>query len=376
MALYSPESLGIKPPPTGFQEGGWYAGRQYIGGTLGDPGVIHPNSKQIGAGQAVSQEVNNQSAAAQGVSPDQFNAYLAEQRKQTSANRAAASDPFGQASGTGTDGAGVAGGIGIPAAPQATLDLPSLYKNLYDTSGISDKQAKLSEDEKAYAAAQSTINDNPFLGEATRLGRLKKLQMDYDNSTANLRNDIATTKADIEMKLNLQTKQFDINSQAAQQALNQFNNLLQSGALEGASGQDIANITRSTGLSSSMIQSAIKANKAKNMKTQTIQFDDGSSQGFAIINSDTGEIISKQSVSVSKPKAASVSDQKTNDLQQTQSNLVSDIQRGVTLRDVVDHYVVPGGMSLEDVYRIYNSNSPYGQAKEELKDVKIGKFNS
>ena len=51
--LYSPESLGIKAPSGGFQEGGWYNGRHYWGGQLSDPGVINPISNQQGAGQEV-----------------------------------------------------------------------------------------------------------------------------------------------------------------------------------------------------------------------------------------------------------------------------------------------------------------------------------
>jgi hypothetical protein len=74
--IYTPEQLGIKPPAGGFQTGGWYQGRQYWNGTFSDPGVIHPWSNQQGAGQAVSQEVKAQSAAAQGVSLQQFNDYL------------------------------------------------------------------------------------------------------------------------------------------------------------------------------------------------------------------------------------------------------------------------------------------------------------
>ena len=52
MAVQSPEKLGIKPPSGGFKTGGWYSGRQFWGGTLGDPGVIHPSSDQPGAGGA------------------------------------------------------------------------------------------------------------------------------------------------------------------------------------------------------------------------------------------------------------------------------------------------------------------------------------
>src|SRR3990167_653722 len=51
-ATYAPEQLGIKAPSGGFQTGGWYSGRQYWNGTLSDPGVIHPQSNQQGAGGA------------------------------------------------------------------------------------------------------------------------------------------------------------------------------------------------------------------------------------------------------------------------------------------------------------------------------------
>jgi len=64
MAVYSPEQLNIKAPTGGFQQGGWYSGRQYWGGTLSEPGVIHPSSAQIGAGQAVSPEVIAQTSPA------------------------------------------------------------------------------------------------------------------------------------------------------------------------------------------------------------------------------------------------------------------------------------------------------------------------
>jgi len=59
MATYSPESLKITAATTGgkFQQGAWYSGRQFWNGTLSDPGTIHPESNQQGAGKAVSAEV-------------------------------------------------------------------------------------------------------------------------------------------------------------------------------------------------------------------------------------------------------------------------------------------------------------------------------
>ena len=62
MATQTPEKAGIKPPTGGFQQGAWYSGRQYWGGTLSDPNVIHPSSDQPGAGQSVSKEVVQQTA--------------------------------------------------------------------------------------------------------------------------------------------------------------------------------------------------------------------------------------------------------------------------------------------------------------------------
>jgi hypothetical protein len=111
-------------------------------------------------------------------------------------------------------------------------------------------------------------------------------------------------KADVQTQLDLASKQYDINSQASRDALSRFDSLLSSGALAGASGQDIANLTSQTGLSSTMIQAAINAAKAKGIQTQTINWDDGTNMGFAIIDQNTGDIIKKQTIGPSKPTAA------------------------------------------------------------------------
>lgn len=301
MATYSPESLGIKPPKEGFQQGGWYNGRQYWGGTLSDPGVIHPSSNQQGAGQAVSKEVNAQSAAAQGVSAPQLESYLDQQRKVVPKTNVLGQQLPGGGGGSlpggGSSLPGGGGGTGAGISAQPTLNLPELYKTLYDSSGISLLEGDLSAKEKEYIEAKGKINDNPFLSEATRVGRVAKIESLYNERTQSLRNDIATKKADIETKLNLETKQFDINSQSAQQALSQFNTLLAMGALDSANGDDIANITRSTGLSSNVIQSAISSKKQKDVQTQVItSTNDAGVVTATVINPQTGEIINQQSL--------------------------------------------------------------------------------
>jgi hypothetical protein len=104
-------------------------------------------------------------------------------------------------------------------------------------------------------------------------------------------------KADIETQLNLQTKQFDITSQASRDALERFNTLLKAGALDNAGGDDIANITKSTGLSTGAIQSAIQAKIVGGYTTETKAFDNGKQEGFVVYTTDKqGNVIKQQQI--------------------------------------------------------------------------------
>lgn len=322
--LYTPESLGITPPKEGFQQGGWYSGRQYWGGQLSDPGAINPLSTQQGAGQAVSPEVNAQSAQQQGVSAPQFESYLQQQRdiqakKQVQpAQQVQPTQPTQQTEATAA-GAGAGAGMGVVTQP--TINLPDIYKNLYTSSGITNIESSLSEKTKAYNETVAKIKDNPYLSEGTMTGRIKKIDEKFNADAASLKSDIAMKKADIETQLNLQMKQFDINSQQAKQSLDQFNTLLSAGALAGASGEDIANITRATGISSSMIQAAIANKKEKDKKATDTQVitstNDAGVVTATVINKDTGAIIKQQSLgnignqqTGAQPKAQTEGEQK------------------------------------------------------------------
>ena len=359
--LYSPESLGIKPPSGGFKEGGWYAGRQYWGGQLSDPGVINPLSNQQGAGQAVSKEVNAQSAAQQGVSSQQLETYLQEQRNVQAkqqvqpARTVQPQDMPGSAFQSNQPG----GDLGLTAP--ATINLPDLYKNLYEQKGISAIETELNNKAEAFADAQMKINDNPFLSEATRTGRIAKLTTDYNNRVKNDQDKLAMQKQDIATQLDIATKQFDINSQASKQALDQFNVLLQSGALAGASGNDIASITKATGISSSMIQSAIRSQADKDRQTSVTTVDDGKNIYSVVIDSKTGQIISKEAISASKPLQGTKPT--TSDKQDYYSNaLRSDAQNGLTLSQIFSLYT--GYLDPNTILYLYNANSKYGPAKE------------
>ena len=287
MAIYSPSSLSIKSPTGGFQQGGWYSGRQYWNGTLSDPGSIHPESNQVGAGQAVSNEVVAQT------NPNNVG-YIQQEQQKAQANPVEAvtsTMPTNTGSFNAATTTGQSAGVVNPAA---TINLPQIYEGLYAKSGVKELQDQYTQMEREFTEAKGKVNDNPFLSEATRVGREAKLQKLFDERTANVRNDIATRKADIETQMNLQTKQFDINSQQAQLALSQFNTLLDMGALNSASGEDIANITRATGLSSGMIQQAVQASKIKGYSTESQTFDDGTNEGFIIYTIDQmGNIVNQ-----------------------------------------------------------------------------------
>lgn len=354
--LYSPESLGIKPPSGGFQEGGWYNGRQYWGGQLSDPGVINPLSNQQGAGQAVSKEVNAQSAAAQGTTPEKLEGYLQIQRN----NQTAQPSGYAGAGVSGipdVSGGGGGGGVGFDATT-APLNLPDLYKNLSSEAGLADIEKNIADKANSFREAQLKINDNPFLSNARRTGRLSKLEMDYNQSVKNDIDTLAMKKQDIATQLDIATKQFDINSQSAKAALDQFNVLLQSGALAGASGADIAAITRSTGISSGMISSAINAQREKDVQTSVTTVDDGKNIYSVVINSKTGAIISKQVLSTSKPAAANATSTEKQDKLVIQSYLRSDAQKGATLSEIFGKY--QGYLEPDMIYQLYNANSKYG----------------
>jgi len=372
--VYDPASLNIKPPPGGFAQGGWYSGRQYWAGTLSEPGVEHPQSGAPSAGQAVSPEVIAQTA------PENV-AYIEEQRKQAAAAGIAPAAQYtpstqGQPSIPGLPSEGA----GMPAfTPPETINLPELYKSLTQDAGVRALEEKYSQQEKEFIEAKGKINDNPFLSEATRVGRIAKIESLFAERTANLRGDIATKKADVEMQLNLQMKQFDINSQQAQLALSQFNTFLGMGALDNATGEDIAGLTRSTGIPSSMIYSAIAANKKKNVNTQMVTSTAENGEVWAVaINSDTGEIINKTSLGIignvqtgrATTATKNVEAQFTSEAQTIQGQSIEGTWWGQFPQLVVKYAPY---MTLEKIYSLYLQSElgqMYGTPTENPKEIK------
>lgn len=346
------------------QTGGWYDGQQYWSGSLSQAGVIHNENPNQG-GTTVNPEVVKATNVQQGLPAGTNEAYLASKRATT---QQPSGSTYNQASTAGFGSTGSGTGIDFSSMQSPTLNLPDLYKNLYSTSGISDKEAEVTAKEKQFLEAKAKINDNPFTSAGQIDQRLKRLQDKYDLEVLPIKNEIAMKKADVETQLNLQTKQFDINSQNARDALSRFNVLLEMGALNNASGEDIANITRSTGISSEAIQSAIQANKDKNVKTSMSTFTADNGEVTAVVlDANTGSLISSTSLgrignaqNGTKPSEA----EKTAYYKDTARNYATS---GATLKDMFNNFTQY--LDPSDILNIYNASSPYGVATETWDDL-------
>lgn len=346
------------------QQGGWYDGQQFWGGTLSQPGQINSMSNQQGAGQAVSQEVIRQTNPANV-------GYINQQRQQAGLSPS----PTESLPSMPKSNINPSGSIGPMSTPE-TINLPKMYEDLYGSSGIRDIEADLNARTVAYNNEVAKIKDNPYLSEATMTGRIAKLDQKFAMDSASLRDQIATKKADIETKLNLQTKQLDINNQQTQMAWDQFNTLLASGALDNASGDTIAQITRSTGIPSDAIISAIGASKDKNNPVSVSTFTADSGEVYAVALDSKGNVVNRTSLGLignAQKSGGSGKISKDEEKQQNRESLIQSVKSGITLKSLLGYY--GSVLDTDTIVQLYNLYSPFGPAKEDIKDIKAGKFN-
>ena len=369
----SPESdPGGQPPPDGgFQTGGWYSGYQYWNGTFAQQaGVIHPASNQQGAGQTVSSEVNAQGDAAQGLAPGTNQAYI---DQQNATNEGGSGTSGASAGVSGASGTGVSGAMG---EPQGEVDLTGTYKGLLESSGVSALQDEYLEKERQFIEAKGKINDNPFLSEASRVGREAKITKLFNERTANLQNEIAMKKADVETMMNLHIKQLDMNSEATQRNIDNLNNFIAMGAFDGASGETIAEWTRKTGVSSDLILSAIEANK-KGEEPSLHYSENDSGEQFLTVVSSQGDVISQKSLGIGGEDGGGGGSTSGN----TESNFMQSAKtiRGKDINgqwwgefpQLVANYAPY--MSLEKIYQLYLKSSlgqQYGTPTEDAGEIK------
>ena len=180
------------------------------------------------------------------------------------------------------------------------------------------------------------------------------------------------------MQLNLQTKQFDINSQMAKDSLDRFNTLLSAGALDNVGGDTIAQLTQMTGISSDMIYSAINAQKKKNQETQVItSTNDSGEVTVSVIDPKTGNVISQKSLGTIGNAQGGAGGMATKDYQKSFVEDVPKTQaysdesgnwRGIFPQLVVKYARL---LSLDEIYRAYASagmTTP-GEDPAEINDL-------
>lgn len=290
-------------PSGGFQQGGWYNGRQYWNGTFSQPGVIHAENPN-GGGQTVSPEVLAATSVAAGNKPGANQAYINSQYSNPSGG---AGTPT-TSGGAGTGATGLGSMFGSGSGVSSSLNLMDEQKKLYDASGITQLQTTIAGIQASIDSMKSEadkrraeVNENPFLSESSRVGRIRKID-DMLNDTlqteeaklANYNAQVTAKQNEINDKLGLQVKQFDIDKATRAENLDLFNSLLASGALNTASAQDLGNLSAQTGLPISFISSAIqKATKAEVQIEK--QVDDNGNVTILTIDKNTGNILNQVS---------------------------------------------------------------------------------
>lgn len=286
---YTPQEVGVTAPAGGFQTGGWYNGRQYWNGTLSDPGVIHPASNQQGAGQTVSAEVNSQSAAAQGVSNEQFNNYLQQEWQNNPAGSSAAGSPSAGANGF----SGASMFSGQPAVP----NLSEIYNSLFNTPEFQAKKDEVTKVETARDEAISEIQNNPWFSQATRGGKIAGINSDAERKLTRINGELTRMSTDAQVKYNIQVNQYTMNREAYNDQLNLFTSLLNAGAFTNASEQDKAQWSLATGIPTSMMDSILQTQKSKDLTLQT--FDDGINT-YVIALDPSGTVVNRTILGQSK----------------------------------------------------------------------------
>lgn len=276
----------------------------------------------------------------------------------------------------------------LVAATNAAYNTPEITAA---NKAIDDATGELTTRQQALATAQAGINDNPFYSEATRVGKSQQLtqQANADmgiiqNKITEANNKVAGLKADAAIKVNAASGQYNIDRQAYQDNLSNFNNLLSAGALDNASGQDLANLAVQTGIPMSEIQSMVTISKQKNDIKEKPQIvtatDDQGNLSVIAIDPITGKVVSQSTVGgagkatkAAKGTGTSAADQKTSDLQQNTANAAAAAKAGAQLKELVDHY--GSVLSTDQIYSIYNSNAK-SPAKESLDSVKQGRYSN
>ena len=186
---------------------------------------------------------------------------------------------------------------GLGAGQPTGINLNKIYESALSDPALKSLETELATKKKARDEAEADINDNPYYTEATRVGKLTKLDQKALNEINTLQSQIDQKKADALVKVNIATQQYNIEDKQYQNNLQKLNLLISSGAIVGASPQDISQIAVATGMSTQMVNSIIETTKQGQIQTSvTTNTDDNGNVTVSVINTKTGEVVAQNSL--------------------------------------------------------------------------------
>jgi len=256
------------------------------------------------------------------------------------------------------------------AGTSNNLNIQRVYDEAINTEEVKGIQNEVETKKAALTEALTGINDNPFYSEATRTGRIAKLNEQAGREIRDLEDQLATRKADAQVKVNIALQQYDINDRNYQRNLGKLNLLISSGALLNASSANLSQIAVATGISTNMLQ-GIKNKMALDQRAPTVSTntDDAGNVTVSVIDGNTGEIISQTSLG-KVDKAAKASSSSSAD-SADEKQFYTSINEGIKRLEKGDTW----GAVWNSIWARYSPDAENEEEKEKLRnliDISLG----
>jgi len=227
-------------------------------------------------------------------------------------------------SGLGFSGSGM-GASGM----SGEVKLQQIYDDAINTPEIQGLESELTTKKEALTTALTGINDNPFYSEATRTGKIDKLNEQAQREIGDIEDQLNMRKADAQLRVNIATQQYNIDDNNYKNNLSKLNLLISSGALLNASSGDIGQIALATGMSTNMVVGMQNQMRRGLVQPQVItSTDDAGNVSVSVVDGATGDIISQNSLgNIGKSKTTSTGDGATAGEKQFYSSINEGIAR-------------------------------------------------
>ncbi len=244
--------------------------------------------------------------------------------------------PTAGAGATGLSG-GMTSGVGVTSG--ISSEIPSYQYSSERKTAEAEYNKLTTELDKAKA----DINDNPYFSEATRSGRILKLNERANDKLTTLQNRVASLKADEQVAYNVSMDRYKLQQDQIKQNIDRLKMYIDTGAILNASAQDIAKIGVATGMSQAMLQGIISRTRAEIAaqnapKTEFKVFeDDNGDVTVAVFDSQTSKMVGKSQLSgVGKTKQTNLATEKLKPINDLISDAIQADPYQVNNRSVVN----------------------------------------